>query len=362
MFDHDVVITDVLLDLQEPTSLPVATLAIDGRAEVTSGRAPILILTTGTTGDPKGVRHDWHRLARAVRKRDDQRGSRWLLAYNLNQFAGSQVVLHALTVGATLVAPASGQPRAALEAMHDFGVTHASGTPTFWRFITALSNEHTLAQLRLEQITLGGEAVPAQLLDDLQHFFPTAKVSQVYAATEFGSTVSVRDRRNGLPASVLEKGEDGAVQMKVVDGELCIRSRAGMIGYFGQPDVADFEWHLTGDLVEVRDDRVFFVGRKSETINVGGVKVHPLPIEELVSSVDGVKLAHAYGRPNALTGHIVAVDVVANAELNQEDLEDAIRTACEGLPAAAQPRRIRFVASLDIKEHKVSRATYDGGR
>ena len=58
---------------------------------------PLMILTTGTSGTPKGVRHDWSRLLRAVSAPPDkEHGGRWLLAYNLNQFAGIQVLLHAL--------------------------------------------------------------------------------------------------------------------------------------------------------------------------------------------------------------------------------------------------------------------------
>jgi acyl-CoA synthetase (AMP-forming)/AMP-acid ligase II len=244
--------------------------------------------------------------------------------------------------------------------MREFEVTHASATPTFWRFITGLIAEKEAAGLPLQQITLGGEAVPARLLDDLQRLFPGARISQVYAATEFGSTVSVRDRRNGLPVSVLDRTDDGGAQMKIVDGELHIRSRVGMIGYYGQPDIAEAEWRPTGDLVHVDGDRVYFVGRSTETINVGGVKVHPLPVEELVGAVDGVELVHAYGRPNALTGQILAVDVVARPGVDLETLEDDIRVACEPLAPAARPRRIRFVDSLAITEHKVSRSAARG--
>jgi acyl-coenzyme A synthetase/AMP-(fatty) acid ligase len=355
MFDHRVVVSDRDMVLDNAAPVRLSALPTDGELPPVPARAPTLILTTGTTGAPKGVRHDWGRLAAAVPQRDARPGERWLLAYNLNQFAGTQMLLHVLTARATLVAPSSNEPRAALQAMQDLEVTHASATPTFWRFVTGLLDDKAAARLRLEQITLGGEAVPARLLADLHRTFPKAKISQVYAATEFGSTVSVRDARNGLPASVLERDGETAVQMKIVDGQLYTRSRLGMIGYYGEPDVVDGEWRPTGDLVEQRDDRVFFVGRTSETINVGGVKVHPLPVEELVSNVDGVELAHAYGRPNAMTGQIVAVDVVAKAGRDRDELEDAIREACEPLPAAAQPRRIRFVESLDVAEHKVSR-------
>lgn len=316
-------------------------------------RTPALILTTGTTGEPRGVRHDWSRLAKAV-KQSGPPDARWLLAYNLNQFAGVQVLIHVLVGGSTLVVPESNQPRDALTALRDLGVTHASATPTFWRFIAGRLDGRTARDVPLQQITLGGEAVPAPVLDKLERLFPDARISQVYASNEFGSGVSVRDGRPGLPLSVLERGDDADVQMRIVDGELHVRSRIGMLGYYGEPDIDD-GWRRTGDLVEVDDDRIVFVGRTTEIINVGGVKVHPLPVEEIVGGVDGVELVHAYGRKNAVTGQIVAVDVVARDGVDTEELGDRIREACGSLAAAAQPRRIRFVDEIEIRGNKVVR-------
>ena len=117
---------------------------------------------------------------------------------------------------------------------------------------------------------------------------------------------------------------------------------------------------LPGDLVEIRDDRICFVGRATETINVGGVKVHPLSIENVVSAVPGVQLVHAYAKSNPVSGQIVAIDVVPASGIDTEEPDDAIRTACEVLAPAAQPRRIRFVDELDLKENKIARSPKKG--
>ena len=322
--------------------------------------SPLMILTTGTTGKRKGAHHDGARLVGKLRRHDVEPGVRWLLAYNPNQFAGVQNLLHVLVHAATLVVPESNRPAVAIDAIRRHRVTHISATPTFWRFLTALVDEDTAADLPLQQITLGGEAVPAPLLERFATLFPKAKVSQVYGSVEFGASVSVRDGLNGLPASVLERDDDADVRFKVVDGELYARSRVGMLGYYGErdSDTEDTEqWRPTGDLVEVRDGRVFFVGRKSDIINVGGVKVHPFPIEDVVGGVKGVKLARAYGRDNALTGQIVVLDVVAREGFDTEAVEDDIREACEQLPAAYRPRRIRFVDEIDVQGTKIVRRT-----
>jgi acyl-CoA synthetase (AMP-forming)/AMP-acid ligase II len=354
-FDHEVLITAGGLDLPGRQTLPLDELALVGAGlPEPPTDFPVLILTTGTTGAQKGARHDWARLARSVRHPDERSAARWLLAYNLNQFAGIQVLLHVLVSGATVVAPPSNRPQDALATMREQGVTHVSATPTFWRLLAGRLDRESAAELAVEQITLGGEAAPESLIANLRELFPEARISHVYAGTEFGSVVSVRDGHAGLPASVLERGDDADVQFRIVDGELQIRSRVGMLGYH-QGESRGEDWQPTGDLVELRDGRIHFVGRKTEIINVGGAKVHPLPIEELAARVDGVELASAYGRPNPVTGQIVALDVVVSDGIDPKAVEAGIREACEALPRAGRPRRIRFVDELETRGNKLIR-------
>jgi acyl-CoA synthetase (AMP-forming)/AMP-acid ligase II len=355
LFGHRNVVTALPLLLDSVRMVRVDELAItEGELASPPERTPALILTTGTTGRPKAVRHDWGRLVAAAKHVEPRPGARWLLAYNLNQFAGVQVMIHVLLSRATLVVPSSFRPRDAVKVIRDFDVTHVSATPTFWRFVVSMLDEAAAGELPLRQITLGGEAVPGGLVERLSRLFPSARISQIYASTEFGSTVSVRDSEIGLPVSVLERGEDADVQMRIVDGELQIRSRVGMVGYYGEDD-ADADWRPTGDLVELRDDRIIFVGRTSDIINVGGIKVHPLPVEEIIGKVADVALVRAYARANPVTGQIVAVDVVARSGADTERLGDEIRASCDALPPAARPRRIRFVDELEMRGQKIVR-------
>jgi acyl-CoA synthetase (AMP-forming)/AMP-acid ligase II len=354
-FGHEVVVADRDVDLDGPAVVTPAELErAEGPPPSPPQRAPVLILTTGTTGEQKGARHDWSRLIGAVRRRDETPGTRWLLAYNLNQFAGMQMLVHALANRGTLVAPASRRADAVIDAIRGHDVTHVSATPTLWRLLAGRLDPDSAAELPLRQITLGGEAASQDLIDQLQRLFPQARIAHVFAGTEFGSVISVNDGRAGLPLSVLDRGEGSDAQFKVVDGELHIRSRHGMLGYYERGDDPG-EWRPTGDLVEIEGDRLHFVGRTSEIINVGGAKVHPLPVEELVCTVEGVELAAVYGRPNPVTGQIVAVDVVAAPDADDAQLPRRIHEACRRLPAAARPRSIRLVPQLDIRGSKVLR-------
>jgi acyl-CoA synthetase (AMP-forming)/AMP-acid ligase II len=363
-FSHDVLISDrpelleldlPAIDIREPKSLA-------GEAGAEGGlptSRPLLVLTTGTTGTPRGVRHDWNRqVGTIVRAARDGSGQVWLLAYGPQQFAGLQVLLHVLGSGATLVAPPVRRPLAVLDAVHEHGVDHISATPTFWRFLLAELRVDARPRPALVQATLGGEAAPASLLADVHETFPAARISHVYAGSEFGSTGSVRDGLDGLPAALLDRGE-GDVTIKIVDGELWVRSKASMVGYYGEPDLTDDQWWQTGDLVEVEGDRIKFRGRKSEVINVGGTKVHPLPLEERIAGVPGVRGVRVYGRPNPLVGAVVAIDVVPEGDVDEGALRDAVRAACADLPRPWQPRVVQIVAELAMVQGKIVRGTAD---
>jgi acyl-coenzyme A synthetase/AMP-(fatty) acid ligase len=85
------------------------------------------------------------------------------------------------------------------------------------------------------------------------------------------------------------------------------------------------------------------------------VKVHPLPVEERIGAVPGVQLVRVYGRPNAVTGAIVAAEIVPSPGTDPDELADRVRAACADLADTARPRSIRFVDTLATTSDKISR-------
>ncbi|MDT5009055.1 MAG: hypothetical protein QOH57_672 [Mycobacterium sp.] len=318
----------------------------------------VLVLTSGTSsGAPRAARHLWSRLIAPLEATRPTPEQRWLLSYGLNQFGGLQVVLHVFAAGATLYIPDSFQPRHAGPLLTQWSITHASGTPTFWRFALLELAGGTLPPLT--QITLSGEPVPASVLADLRDRFPTAHISQVYAATEFGAAITVKDGLPGIPVELLTARDH--IQFDVRDGELWVKSMSSMLGYreaasgTTEEDLDRTDWRPTGDTVEVVDGRVHFRGRTSEVINVGGVKVHPVPIEDRIASVDGVVVVRVSGRPNPVVGAIVAAEVVVAPGYEPETVTAAIRTACDDLPPSWRPRSIKIVDDLLTSGNKIAR-------
>jgi acyl-CoA synthetase (AMP-forming)/AMP-acid ligase II len=360
---HAVVVTrrtdlQTLFDVVRPEEL--TRQASPGTPPAT-GAQPLMIRTTGTTGRPKAARHDWRVLSRTVAGIRPMPDQRWLLAYGPHQFAGIQVLLHVMASKATLIAPFPRQPRDGLEALRTDHVTCVSATPTYWRFLLAEARSRKVRLPRLQQVTLGGEASPGDLLEEIKSSFPDARISQVYASTELGSISSVTDGLPGIAVNALFSESNPASNVRVRDGELWVRATAGMIEYAGESSAdpgAGEAWRATGDLVEIVGDRALFRGRSTEIINVGGVKVHPLPVEERIVSLDSVALARVFGRPNRLTGAIVAVEIVPISGQTEADLENIrleIKDAVADLPRAWQPRNVTFVGAIETRGEKVVR-------
>ena len=324
--------------------------------------AELWLLTTGTTGRPKCVRYHWSELFSQVQaSAEPALDQRWLLAYRLNHFAGIQMLVHVIASRASLVIAPGTNVAEAIAAMQEFDVSHVSSTPTFWRFAMNLLQQRR-PQLNLRHITLGSEVVTGKLLSSLHELFPQARIVHIYASTESGSCVSVSDLKPGLPASVLSRGEEAAVRFRIEDGELFIASRHGMAGYLGaagDESCSPGEWRATGDMVRLEEGRIVFLGRRSETINVGGVKVLPVEVETVVQAVDGVRLARVHGQDNPVVGQIVAVEYVVENGSRADQVEEAMREACMELPRHSRPRSYTLVEELETSNFKLVRRGVD---
>ncbi len=257
-----------------------------------SGRGDVTLFTSGSTGRPKPVRHDWRSLTRPVRRARSPLPQPWLLAYRPHLYAGLQVFLHCLINQETLVIPEPGiSVDDLLDLMGRSEVRCVSATPSFWRRLIALGGVDHLKSLGLEQITLGGEVCDQPLLDALKRLYSPARLVHIYATSELGRCFSVKDGCAGFPASFLDAPSEDGVVLKIEDGELFVRSANAMLGTpaTGEAGPGEGGWLATGDLVEQVGDRCFFVGRRNDVINVGGNKVQPLRVEQVLHLVPGVR-------------------------------------------------------------------------
>lgn len=308
-----------------------------------------MMTTSGTTGIPKIVPHTLASLARTVRRDPLGRAPVWGLVLEMTRFAGLQVALQALLGGGTLVvAPQYVPMPEQVAALAAAGVTHLSATPTLWRRLLMAPG---IGALPLQQVTMGGEIADQGVLDAAAARFPAARVTHIYASTEAGVGFAVNDRRAGFPVEFTAT-HPGGVGVRIADGLLWLRPPDGReIRYLGgQQITVDAEGYvLTGDRIEIREDRAYFLGRDSGVVNVGGVKVYPERVERTIAAVSGVGLAAVSAKANPITGALLMATVVpADPAADQEALRAAILAHCrESLEREAVPARIRFAESLE---------------
>ena len=112
----------------------------------------------------------------------------------------------------------------------------------------------------------------------------------------------------------------------------------------------------TGDVLELRDGRYYFVGRRDGTINVGGLKVHPEEVEAVLNRHPEVSISLVRTKKSPITGALVVADVVLRTP-QQPDSGDAnalqsdILQFCRGeLARHKVPVAINFVPALAVAE------------
>jgi len=127
--------------------------------------------------------------------------------------------------------------------------------------------------------------------------------------------------------------------------ELCIHR-----SLLGKSHSLENEWFQTGDFVETIDETHFkFQSRQSDMINVGGYKVNPIEVENLLMQVPGIIDVVVKSKKNSVTGEVLVADVIKCEELDEKELKKEIKQfATTHLQAWKVPRIIKFVDELLI--------------
>ncbi len=295
----------------------------------------VTLFTSGTTGQPKKISHTFRNLTRIVKVSENKLDDIWGFAYNPTHIAGLQVFLHSLLNFNTMINLFNQSKNKIYTLIEKFNITNLSSTPTFYRLLIPYEGIFT----SVKKITSGGEKLNLSVLTQLSKLFPNAKIFNVYASTEAGSILV----SSGETFIVKEKFKE---LIKIIDGELLLHK--SLIGYSNNPDIID-GWYKTNDLVEVvkTEPLAFkFVSRKNEMIIVGGYKVNPIEVEEVINNYPCIKLSKVYGRKNSVLGNILVADIQT---INGKPAEKNLRIFLNNhLQKFKVPRIINFVESIEV--------------
>ena len=304
--------------------------------DIQNSTSEITIFTSGTTGQPKKVLHTVATLTRSVRTGERYVGQIWAYAYNPTHMAGLQVFFQAFENLNTLVNVFNKQRSEVYELINKHNITHISATPTFYRLLLPFEQEYKT----VVRVTLGGEKSDSHLYENIKKIFPEAKINNVYASTEAGSLFAAKGDCFQIPENIRDKFE-------VVDDELLIHK-----SLLGKSDSFKFEgdYYHSGDLIEWIDKEsgLFrFKSRKNELINVGGYKVNPGEVENILLSIEGVKQVLVYGKANSILGNVLCADIQLEdgVALTDVEIKKALRLQLQDFKI---PRRIKFVEQMSL--------------
>jgi len=240
----------------------------------------------------------------------------------------------------------------AIELIEQERPTVFPGVPFTFRLLAEAPRDADMSSLRW--CFSAGTALPQGVFDAFLERFGVP-VRQLYGSSETGTLAANLDA--DPIATFLSVGRPiGDVDVKVVDddgepvatgtvGELVVSSPALTSGYLDQPELtaAAFHdgWYATGDLGRLDEQgRVFITGRKKLLIPVGGYKVDPIEVEDVLNAHPAIAEAIVVGVPGENAGEeIVKAAVVPSATCEERDV---IRYAQERLANYKVPQIVEF--------------------
>lgn len=314
-----------LLPTTEPAVLQA--LRID---EPVDDDVAVVVPTSGSTGDPKGVQLSAEALEASAHATATRLGGpgQWLLAIPTTHVGGLQVLVRSVLAGTMPVALDGATTTAAFEA----AAARLTGDRRYVSLVPTQLGRllDSPALTRFDAVLLGGAAAPADLLS-------RARDAGVRVVTTYGmSETSGGCVYDGVPL-------DG-VQIDATD-RIRVRGPVLATSYRHGPLRDADGWFTTGDLGSYVDGRLVVLGRADDVVVTGGEKVAPAAVEDRLRAHPAVVDVAVVGVPDPEWGQRVVAVVVLAGRLSLAEARDHVAGP---LPRAAAPRELRVVDALPL--------------
>jgi len=329
-------------------------------AEVLSGDPAVILYTSGTTGNPKGVVLSHRNIvsnviscSAALPVSQDDVFITLIPMYH--SFGFTVCTMLPLLLGSTCVVLPGPKKELIADAVKRFGVTVFVGIPALFG-IMALADQATVPCFDTVRFFASGAAPLSIRTIEMFSRKYRAPLLEGYGLTEAAPVVSLNPhdgiRKNGsigvpVPGvSVKVVGESGEELARGEVGELLVKGPNVMSGYFGddvatEARIAD-GWLRSGDMARMdRDGYIYIEDRKDDMILVQGANVYPHEIEDLIRDIPGVLEVAVVGVSDSHLGKrpVAIVQRAKGASLDEATVTEHCR---RGLSAHKVPRRVDF--------------------
>ena len=312
--------------------------------EVDDDQPTVLIFTSGTTAQPKGVMVTYLDMTAYVTNTmnpaDPEVHEKTLVSVPFFHIAGATAMLSSIWGGRTLLILPQFSPEGWLAAVGGEGATHSMVVPTMLKRLMEHPDLEATDLSTLQLITYGAAPMPYEVVRRACDVFPLRGVGlmNAYGQTESTSTLTylapddhdlsvdrelreARLRSVGRPMDDVEIGimdERNALLAAGAEGEICVRSDRVMKGYYGQEDATSSAiidgWLHTGDVGRVDEGGYLFItGRKKDLIIRGGENISPGEVENCLEDHGDIEEAAVIGVPDVEWGEVVKAVIVPRA-------------------------------------------------
>ncbi len=315
----------------------------------------IVLFSSGSSGTPKAAVHDFVPLLEKFKP--SGKAIRALNFLLFDHWGGLNTMFHILSSGGTIVTTADRNPEAICRLIEKHKIELLPTTPTLINLIllSGAYNKYDLQSLKV--ISYGAEPMPRETLSKLNEIFPNLKLKQTYGLIEVGVLHARSEKNDSLWVKLDGKG----FQTRVRDNILQIKTPSSMLGYINaKSPFTEDGWFITGDRVEVKGDYYKILGRESELINIGGEKIYPQEIENVILGIEGVKDVIVYAQQNNLVGNLICAIVQTNKKEgpNKPQFRSLIKQKCkDSLDRLFMPVKVDFTGdSLASARQKKQRS------
>jgi long-chain acyl-CoA synthetase len=334
--------------------------ALPGRDDVAD-----ILFTTGTTSAPKGVVLTHGNIAHAARNTSSFLGQTAedveVVPLPLSHSFGLGRVRCAALVGTCLVLePGMKNPAAILQSLERHRATGFAMVPAGFALLRRLAADRFIkAAARLHYVEIGSAALSAEVRDWLLASLPAARLCHHYGLTEASRAAFVELHSDAARAGSIGKAapnveitirdERGALLPRGLEGELWVEGGMVASGYLDDPvlskaNIVDGSIR-TGDLGWAGPDgRIFLKGRRSDIINVGGLKVAPAEVEALLDQYEGITESACVGVADEIAGERVLAFYVSEVPIEPQLLSRWLRNS--GLEPHKIPARFHRISAL----------------
>lgn len=296
-----------------------------------------IIHTTGTTAKPKLVCLSHFNVYWAAKYTSDavqnDEEDVEVVAMPLCHGFGIRRLYLTLMNGATVVLlPNLANVRLLLETIEKYKVTTFGMAPAAWLYIRKISGTRISRYAnQLRHVEFGTSAMSMAMKKELLNMLPNTRICHNYGLTESNRSTSLELHDIAHLDSIGIPIAD-TVQVKAIEGEICVRGHQTMAGYLNPEDNKDAfvdGFVRTGDCGYVSDDGyVYLTGRAKEMINVGGEKVSPVEVEDAICSL-GVGDCVCVSCPHEMLGETVKAFILKNStNLTFEQIDERMRALC----------------------------------